>query len=82
MLIFKQSCHIEREDYLIPPRDLKDDGMIWKVKGNLYGLRDGAANLRRKAVAHLIKIGGKISKIDPCLAIFHKEGKIQGAATI
>ena len=52
--------HREGGLYLIPPDDIKDEGMIWKMKGNLYGLRDGAANLRRKAIAHLIKIGGEI----------------------
>ena len=72
----------DKELYLVPPSDVKDEGMIWKVKGNLYGLRDGAANLRKKAVSHLIKIGGIVSKIDPCLVLFHKNGKTQGAATI
>ena len=68
--------------YLIPPNDIKDDGMIWRVKGNLYGLRDGAANLRKKAIKHLMQIGGKQSETDPCLVIFKKQGQTQGAATI
>ena len=68
--------------YLIPPNDIKDDGMIWKVKGNLYGLRDGAANMRKKAIKHLIQIGGKQYETDPCLVIFKKQGKTQGEATI
>ena len=32
--------------YLVPPEDIKDTEMIWKVRVNLYGLRDGVANLR------------------------------------
>ena len=31
--------------YLVPPDDIKDTEMIWRVRGNLYGLRDGADNL-------------------------------------
>ena len=68
--------------YLVPPSDIKDDGMIWRVTGNLYGLRDGAANLRKKAIKHLIQAGGVQSKVDPCLIIFRKQGVTQGAATI
>ena len=68
--------------YLVPPSDIKDDGMIWRVKGNLYGLRDGAANLRKKAIKHLKQIGGVQSETDPCLIIFKKQGETQGAATI
>ena len=26
---------------LVPPNDIKDEGMIWRVGGNLYGLKDG-----------------------------------------
>ena len=31
--------------YLVLPDDIKDTEMIWRVTGNLYGLRDGADNL-------------------------------------
>ena len=34
--------------YLVPQDDIKDTEMIWRVRGNLYGLRDGADNLRKK----------------------------------
>ena len=34
--------------YLVLPDDIKDTEMIWRVTGNLYGLRDGADNLRKK----------------------------------
>ena len=56
--------------------------MIWKVRGYLYGLRDGAANLRKKAISHLVRIGGKVSETDPCLMFFWWKEGILGAATI
>ena len=68
--------------YLVPPRDIADEGMIWKAKGNIYGLRDAAANLRRQVLAHLITIGGEVSAVDPCLVLFRKEGKTQGAVAL
>ena len=34
--------------YLVLPDDIKDTEMIWRVTGNLYGLRDEADNLRKK----------------------------------
>ena len=34
--------------YLVLPDDIKDTEMIWRVTGNLYGLRDGADNLQKK----------------------------------
>ena len=44
------------------PNGIKDDRMIWRVRRNFYGLRDGAANLRKKAIKHLIKIGDKFQR--------------------
>ena len=63
----------EKGLYLVPPRDIADEGMIWKAKGNIYGLRDAAANLRRKVLEHLVMIGGEVSAVDLCLVLFRKE---------
>merc|ERR1711905_41629 len=37
---FLQAKHLEREIFLLPPTDVRKEGMIWKLKKPLYGLND------------------------------------------
>ena len=41
---------LEREGglYLVPPNNIKDEGMIWRVVGNLYGLKYGTVTCTRR----------------------------------
>ena len=66
----------------MPHSDIKDEVVIWRVKGNLYRLRDRVASLYRKAMAPLIKIFGRMSQIDLCLVLFINNEEMQGAVTI
>ena len=39
---FLQSRSLDRDVFVEPPRDLKKDGIIWKLKKPLYGLEDAS----------------------------------------
>ena len=39
---FLQSKVLDRDVFLEPPKDLKKEGIIWKLKKPLYGLNDAS----------------------------------------
>jgi hypothetical protein len=39
---FLQAKELDREIFLLPPKDVKKDGLIWKLKKPLYGLNDAS----------------------------------------
>lgn len=39
---FLQANKLDREIYMTPPKDVKKEGMIWKLKKPLYGLNDAS----------------------------------------
>ena len=60
----KELSKRENGVYIVPSRDIADDGMIWKATGNIYGLRDAEANLRREVLEHLVTIGGEVESME------------------
>ena len=61
---------------------MKEHKMVWKMKDNIYGLRDAAVKLRRRGLEHLVMIGGKVSAVDSCLVLFQKVGKSLGVVAL
>ena len=39
---FLQAKCLDREVYMEPPKDVKKEGKIWKMKKPLYGLKDAS----------------------------------------
>ena len=39
---FLQAKGLEREIFLLPPKDVQKEGMLWKLKKPLYGLNDAS----------------------------------------
>ena len=39
---FLQAKDLEREIFLLPPRDVQKEGLLWKLKKPLYGLNDAS----------------------------------------
>ena len=37
---FLQAKDLDRDVYLMPPKDVRKEGYIWKLKKPLYGLND------------------------------------------
>ena len=54
---FLQVRELEREIYMMPPKDVKKEGIIWKLKKPLYGLNDASRKFWLKVKAVFSKIG-------------------------
>merc|ERR1712090_91797 len=39
---FLQAKNLEREIFLLPPKDVQKEGIIWRLKKPLYGLNDAS----------------------------------------
>ena len=75
---FLQGKKIEREVYLIPPKEADTElGKLWKLKHCLYGLNDAARQFYQSVEA-MLQIGCEQSSLDPALFYFKRDGIIMG----
>ena len=77
--VFLQAKELEREIYLLPPRDVKKEGLIWKLKKPLYGLNDASRKFWLKVKAVFGKIG--LRRLDGDEALYFKNdenGDLEG----
>ena len=51
---------------------------MWKLKHGLYGLKDGARQFYISVKEELLKLGCKISEMDPAMFYLHKGVKLSG----
>ena len=63
---FLQGLPMERELYLVPPKDIKET-TVWKLKKCPYGLADAGRKWYLKLTSILIDLNGKQSKLDQAL---------------
>ena len=54
---FLQARELEREIYMMPPKDLKKDGIIWKLKKPLYSLNNALRKFWLRVKTVFSKIG-------------------------
>merc|ERR1712148_99189 len=54
---FLQAKTLEREIFLLPPRDVKNEGLLWKLKKPLYGLNDASRKFWLKVKEVFEKFG-------------------------
>ena len=43
---FLQARKLDRDVYLVPPKDIRKEGYVWKLKKLLYGLNDASRKFR------------------------------------
>ena len=63
---FLQGNKIERNVFIRPPKEF-NDGCLWKLKKNVYGLNDAARAWYARLKDVLLGLGMKISHLDPAL---------------
>ena len=51
---------LEREVFLLPPRDVKKESTFWKLKKPLYGLNDASRKLWLKVKEIFLELGLKV----------------------
>ena len=80
---FLQGKYIERDVYLIPPKEFrKDKDERWKLKKTVYGLPDASRTWYARLKEELNKLGAKVSKFDLGLFYYHKDDVLQGVMCI
>ena len=79
---FLQGKKITREVYVMPPKDIREDNKVWKLKRCLYGLNDAPREWYNKLSEKLVNLGGQVSLFDKALFMWHKESKLVGVMTI
>ena len=68
-----------RDVYIKPPKESEtDEGVVWKLKHGLYGLKDGARQFYVSVKEELLKLWCKISEMDPAMFYLHKGDKLSG----
>ena len=76
---FLKGKELRRDVYIKPPKESEtDEGVVWKLKHGLYGLKDGARQFYISVKEELLKLGCKISEMDPAMFYLHKGDKLSG----
>ena len=75
---FLQGRKLERDVFLIPPVEIKEDGVIWKLNKAAYGLEDASRNWYFSVKDELTKLGCKQSELDKALFRWYNNGKLEG----
>ena len=75
---FLQGNELERDVYLIPPKDIRKPGVIWKLNRCIYGLNDAPRAWYNRVSAEMRSLGAKVSKYDKSLFTWHVDKELQG----
>ena len=59
-----QGKRIERDVFVLPPPDIRVEGIVWKLHKVVYGLGDASGNWYFCVRDELIKLGCTQSKLD------------------
>ena len=62
----------------MPPKDVREDGVIWKLKKAAYGLDDALRNWYFSVKDYLLKLGCTQSELDKALFRLTRNGKLEG----
>ena len=79
---FLQSNTLDREVFVKPPRDIKEQHLIWKLKKPLYGLSDSSRNWYITFKQDLLERGLVVSTFDKAVFIYKTDGKLQGILAV
>ena len=75
---FLQSKELDRDVFVEPPKDLKKENKIWKLKKPLYGLDDASRRFWLRMKELFGSMGMKTVKGDEAFYYRHKDGKLEG----
>ena len=79
---FLQGEKLEREVYILPPKEANESGKLWRLKKCVYGLSDASLKWYNKVKKTIKNLGGEISDIDPAVFYWHCKGQLAGIVTI
>ena len=75
---FLQGEELDRKLFVVPPKEAKMSGFLWKMKKAAYGLYDASRRWWIKVILFLKELGGRTLVGDESFIYFHKDGKLVG----
>ena len=75
---FLQGSELERNIFVIPPKEAGMNGMLWKMRKAAYGLNDASRKFWQRIMELLTGLGCKPVVGDKTLLYFHNNGKLEG----
>ena len=79
---FLQGKPIEREIFLLPPKEFNDGNNVWKLKKAVYGLNEASRYWYTRVKDEFIKVGLTMSKFDEALFYKEKDGLCIGIIAV
>ena len=70
---FLQAKGLEREIFMMPPKDVQKQGMLWRLKKPLYGLNDASIRFWLKVKDVFGKFG--LKKLTGDEALYYKHNR-------
>ena len=75
---FLQGKDLDRDVFVLPPKEVREDGVIWKLNKAAYGLGDASRNWYFGMRDDLLGLGCVQSELDKALFRQSKNGKLEG----
>ena len=76
---FLQGNGIARDVYIRPPSEMYEEGVVWKLKRCLYGLKDAPRAWYERVEDELKRLGGIMSVFDEAMFLWYEKGsKLEG----
>ena len=75
---FLQGNRLDRDVFVLPPKEANENGKLWKLLKCLYGLKDASRRWYDKVESRLLELNFKKSKYDPGFFYLIHGGKLVG----
>ena len=75
---FLQGRPIDRDVFVLPPEEAREEGFIWRLRKTAYGLIDAARSWFMSVKDELLKAECKQSQLDKAVFRWYHEDKLQG----
>ena len=72
---FLQGAPMEREVFILPPKERRIPGILWLLKKPVYGLADAARGWHLALDKELTDVGCEKSRMDPAMYLFFSKEK-------
>ena len=70
---FLQSVPIDRDVFVLPPRERRERGKLWRLTKTVYGLADASRGFYLSFSGEIVKLGCTKTKVDPAMFVLFKE---------
>ena len=70
---FLQARELDRDVFLMPPKDIRKEGYVWKLKKPLYGLNDASRKFWLRVKELFAELG--LQRLEGDEAVYYKKDK-------